>query len=131
MSAAYYVAGAMGAEIVDVLDVLAVIFGILFTVRKLDVSRREVAEFPHVEPGVFEAWRAGETRVYSVGSWACFLKVVLDLAFVLTLAPRLDAGLARVIGAAIDLSWLVAVVLTLVRGRAARLERARLGIELR
>jgi hypothetical protein len=131
MSAAYYVPGAMGAEIVDVLDVLAVIFGILFTVRKLDVSRREPAEFPHVEPRAFEAWRLRETSVYTWGSWACFLKVVLDLAFVLTLAPRLGVGLARVIGAAIDLSWLAVVVLTLLRGRASRQERARLGIELR
>lgn len=116
---------------VDVLDVLAVIFGILFTVRKLDASRREAADFPHVEPGAFEAWRRRESAIYTVGSLACFLKVVLDAVFLLAVAPGLSPGVVRIVGAVIDLGWVAIVIVTLVRASSARKERQRLNIVLR
>ncbi len=116
---------------VDVLDVLAVIFGILFTIRKLDASRREAQDYPHVEPGAFEAWRRRESGIYSVGSLACFLKVVLDVGFLLLVAPGLAPGLVRTVGAIIDLAWLVVLTVTLVRASAVRKERRRLDIVLR
>lgn len=118
-------------ELVDVLDLLAVVFGVLFTIRKLDVSRRQAAEFPHVEARAFERWRERETHIYTLGSFVCFLRVLVDLVFVVAIAPGLPFGLVRVIGATIDLGWLAVVVMTLVRGHSARKERARLGIELR
>lgn len=115
----------------DALDVLAVIFGVLFTVRKLDASRRESSEFPQVDPRAFESWRQRESAVYMLGSLACVLKVVLDAAFVLTLAPHLEVRVVRLIGAVIDLGWMALVVVTLVRASRARQERRRLGIVLR
>lgn len=123
-------ARAMGVEILDALDVLAVIFGVLFTVRKLDVSRREAQDFPGVDPGAFESWRRRESAVYTLGSLACVLKVVLDAGFLLTVAPHLEFGGVRVIGATIDLLWAALVIVTLVRGSKARQERRRLGIVL-
>src|SRR5690606_5139313 len=81
-------ARAMGVEILDALDVLAVIFGVLFTVRKLDVSRREAQDFPGVDPRAFESWRRRESAVYTLGSLACVLKVVLDAGFLLAVAPH-------------------------------------------
>ena len=116
---------------VDVLDVLAVIFGIVFTIRKLDSSRREAQDYPHVDPGAFEAWRRRESGIYSAGSLACFLKIVLDVGFLLLVAPGLPPSLVHVIGAIIDLAWLAMIVVTLVRASAARKERRRLDIVLR
>lgn len=120
----------MGVEILDALDVLAAIFGVLFTVRKLDVSRRAAEDFPGVDPQAFESWRRRESAVYTLGSVACVLKIVLDAAFVVAVAPHLPFGVVRVIGAAIDLSWLALVVVTFVRASKTRQERRRLGIVL-
>jgi hypothetical protein len=130
MSGAYYARLAMGPTF-DVLDMLAVIFGILFTVRKLDASRRQPGDFPEVAPDVFLEWRRREGAVYTLGSSACFLKVVVKLAFLLLLAPQLGGAWVRAIGAAIDLTWVALVVVTLVRGSRIRAERKRLGILLR
>ena len=115
----------------DMFDILAVIFGILLTVRKLDVSRRQHAEFPGVEQAAFESWRAHATAVYSLGSWACFLKVVLDLGFTHFVAERLPWNVVRTIAASIDLSWAFLMILTLIRSGRARRQRNALGIVLR
>ena len=47
-----------------VLDIIALILGIIYTVRKLDVRKREASEFPHVDPALFEAWRSREAGAY-------------------------------------------------------------------
>lgn len=115
----------------DVLDLLAVIVGVLHTVRKLDVMKRRAEDYPAVPPADFADWQERERAAYALGSWACFLKVVLDPAL-LVLAPRLELSmtLVRGLGATIDIGWALVVILAMVRANRARRLRSELGIEL-
>jgi len=115
----------------DVLDLLAVIVGVLHTGRKLDVMTRRGQDFPHVLPDAFAAWQASERAAYALGSWACFLKVVLD-PLLLLLAPKLElsGSLVRFLGASIDIGWAVVVIVAMLRAGKARRRREALGIVL-
>jgi hypothetical protein len=115
---------------VDVLDILATILGVWFTLRKLDAQSRQPEAFPHVPKADFLAWREREVSIYRVAVWACFVKVMVDLGFTYLVAPGQDARLVRAVGATIDLSWLAVIVVTLVRSTASRAQRRRLGIVL-
>jgi|SRR5690606_34713338 len=115
---------------VDVLDILATILGVWFTLRKLDAQGRQPEAFPHVAPAEFLAWREAEVSIYRVAVWACFAKVMVDLGFTFLVAPGQDPRLVRAVGATIDLSWLAVIVVTLVRSTASRARRRRLGIVL-
>ncbi len=121
----------MNPAVPDLFDILAVIFGILLTVRKLDVSKREASEFPAVEAARFDAWRARTVSTYAWGSRACFLKVVLDFGFTMLVATHLPATLVRVIAATIDLSWVAMMIVTWIRARRANAEQKSLGLDLR
>lgn len=112
------------------LDILAVIFGIFFTIRKLDAQSRKNSDFPHVAPSAFAVWQARETRVYGLGALACVLKLTIGLGFQYGVAPGLSASWIRGVGATIDLSWLVFVCWTFFRTHKLRKERAALGIVL-
>lgn len=115
---------------VDVLDILATILGVWFTLRKLDAQSRQPEAFPHVAPADFLDWREREVSVYRAAVWACFGKVIVDFVFTFLIAPGQDPRLVRVVGATIDLSWLAVVIISLVRAQATRKLRRRLGIVL-
>ncbi len=114
-----------------VFDILSVIFGILLTVRKLDVSRRQASEFPNVDPSAFERWRAYAAGVYALGSWACFIRVIASVVFALFVAKHLPWNAVRVIGGTIDIAWAAIMIATVVRSGRARRQRDALGIVLR
>lgn len=114
----------------DLFDILAVILGVLFTIRKLDAQRRTHREFPHVRPDVFERWRQRETAVYALGMLACFSKVLAKLLVVYVFYDQMSYRMLRLAGMSIDLSWLAIAGLTLYRGHALAKERAKLGIVL-
>lgn len=115
---------------VDVLDIVATILGVWFTLRKLDAQGRQPEAFSHVARADFLDWQEREVSVYRAAVWACFGKVAVDLAFTYLVAPGQDARLVRAVGATIDLSWLLAVVVSLFRARAVHAHRRRLGILL-
>lgn len=115
---------------VDVVDIVAVILGIFFTIRKLDAQSRRPEDFPAVDRAAFLDWQARETKVYSAAVLACFLKVFLDLGFVYFLAEGLPYRAVQLVGAAIDLSWLGFVIFSLFRASRVREQRRRLGIYL-
>jgi hypothetical protein len=112
------------------LDVLAVVFGIFYTIRKLDAQSRAPSEFPHVPEADFLRWQARERSAYHYGALACVLKLVVGLPFQFLVGPRLPSTFHQLGGALIDLSWLVMVIVTLILGAKTRKERARLGIWL-
>jgi hypothetical protein len=114
----------------DFLDILAIILGVLYTLRKLDVAGRQAAHFPHVQPHEFEAWKSKQVAAYSLGSAACFLKIVVDFAFVGLVARHLEPTLVRLTGVSIDVAWLAALIVVFVRSAGARRLAARLGIRL-
>jgi hypothetical protein len=115
---------------VDVLDIVATILGVWFTLRKLDAQGRQPEAFAHVPRADFLAWQEQEVSVYRTAVWACFGKVALDLAFTYLVAPGQDVRLVRAVGATIDLSWLAVVVISFFRARTAHATRRRLGIVL-
>lgn len=115
---------------IDVLDIVATILGVWFSVRKLDAQSRRAENFPHVARLDFEVWQAREVDAYRVAALGCFLKVVVDLVFTLAVVPRLPFGVARTGGAIIDLSWAAVLVATFIRTHRAREMRRRLGIHL-
>ena len=109
---------------------LAVILGIIYTIRKLDVRRREPLEFPAVDPEQFERWKAKELFAYNLASFACFIKVLVDLSM-LALRDSINWNVVRVVGASAFFGWVFALVASLVLGSSARKLRERLGIDLR
>lgn len=115
---------------VDVFDIVALIFGILLTIRKLDAQSRRPEEFPHVPPAAFGDWQRREVAIYRLGVWACFLKVGLDPAFTFFVAPHVPFNVARIVSATIDLGWLAVLITTFVRARRMAKHRRSLGILL-
>lgn len=113
---------------IDVFDILAIIFGIIYTVRKLDVLSRKRAQYPHVLPEHFDEWQQREAAIYSSAVLACALKVVLDLAWSGFFLPKFSGEWARIPGALIDLSWAGFLLLAVVRSRRMAKVRYALGI---
>jgi hypothetical protein len=111
--------------------VIALVLGILFTIRKLDTRRREPAHHPQVDPAAFARWKRMELSAYNIGSFACFSMILIDLGFQL-LADRagLEWKTVRVVGASIFLLWVGAVIVAAVRAGAGRRLRTELGIDL-
>ncbi len=114
----------------DVFDIVAVILGVIFTIRKLDAQRREPEEFAHVDREAFIAWRSRETFVYTVGMMACFAKVLAKTVVALFIAERMAFSDLRLLGAAIDIPWFVLVIYVLVAAYRLALRRAQLRIVL-
>ena len=115
------------------LYVVALILGIIYTVRKLDVRRREPEHFPHVDREAFSTWKRTELVAYNVASLACFAMVVGDLAvrFVVSKTAAPNWTLVRVLGFSIFAAWVTTVVWAMFRGNAGRRLRNDLGIDLR
>src|SRR5438132_13049989 len=113
------------------LDIIAVILGILYSVRKLDVRKREPEDYPHVPRAEFERWRNMEGGAYSLASIACFLKILLDYGFVFYAGRSgLDLRVVRVVGASLFAAWLLTLVYAFRRGYLGRKLRERLQIDL-
>ncbi len=115
---------------VDVFDILAVIFGVLFTIRKLDAQKRKSAEFPHVDGKVFAEWQSREVGVFTVGMFACFAKIVAELLLHVVFADGMSDSLYRKMTAAIDIPWILVLIVTLVQRHRLAKRRAELRIVL-
>ncbi len=113
-------------------DILALIFGILFVVRKLETARRDPAHYPHVPTPAFESWRSSEMSAYRLGSNACFLKALIGLPmFLLMRNPDLQTATAVIWTARVAVVlWLIAMITAFVRLHRASKERQRLRIPL-
>jgi hypothetical protein len=112
-------------------DILALILGILFTIRRLDVRKREPEQFPQVDPAAFARWKRTELGAYMVGSTACFMKILVDYSFrFIASRTGLDWNIVRAVGGSIFLAWVIAMLYAFFRtGRGRRL-REELGINL-
>jgi hypothetical protein len=115
-----------------IVDIVALIFGVILTVRKLDVTRRSAEQFPNVSAEDFARWQSLESSAYRLGSFACFLKIAVDYAF-LFLAQRASSSwtLVRIVGGTIFSAWVIALMLVVLRGARARRLRDELGIVFR
>jgi len=112
-----------------VLDVLALIFGIWLTLRKLDVRKREPTECPHVDPAEFDRWKQMAVSTYNLGSVGCFGKLLLDYALQLG-GPRLGVpwSAIRIGGLTLFVAWVALLVVVWVRSSRAKQLQDRLQI---
>jgi len=116
---------------VDQYDIIAVIVGVMFTLRKLDSQSRTAAQSPNVAPDDFERWQRRSASAYAPGAYASFFRVLFHFGFIRytahhQLAPSTFARVALLV----DALWLVCVVYTLVNAHFAREMRKKLGISL-
>lgn len=113
----------------DHFDVLAIIFGVMFALRKLDAKSREAADNPTVSEADFLRWQRDAMRAYGIGSAVCFFRVVFHFAWVLYVNRNpVPVDVFRAVGLATDLIWLGGMAVALLKARSARKLRDRLGI---
>lgn len=116
--------------IINVTNLLALMLGILYTVRKLDAQRYAAEEHPHVQPKVFDEWKRSLVAPLSLAVWACFLYVLLDFAVRYAAHRGIIEGLAiNVAGGGLFFAWVAAVVYAHIRAHRARLEGVSLDIK--
>jgi hypothetical protein len=116
---------------VDQYDIIAVIVGVMFTLRKLDTQSRTAAQYPHVDPEDFQRWQRRSAAAYAPGAYASFFRVIFHFGFIRygsshALPPLTFARVALVV----DALWLGCVLYTLVNAHFAREMRKKLGITL-
>jgi hypothetical protein len=116
---------------VDQYDIIAVILGVMFTLRKLDTQSRNAAQHPSVDPEDFARWQRQSASAYAPGAYASFLRVVFHFFYIRYAAhhPLSPMAFARV-ALLVDLVWIASVISTLVRAHWARELRKKLGIAL-
>jgi hypothetical protein len=114
----------------NVLDVLALLLGIFFSVRRGWTRARSGQEQPQVEPEAFARWQKQELAALNLVITASFLKVLAAPGWLL-LCGRLgvDLSLMRRGSAAIDLAWLAVVLVGMWRRRANRRLADEVGID--
>ena len=114
-----------------IVDVVTLLVGIIFTLRKLELRPCEAAELSGVEPTGFDAWKKKQLFVYTLVSTASFGKLLVDYAFQwLARRQSLDFGAVRVVGASLFFGWVAAMVAGAVLGRSARHLARSLGIDM-
>jgi hypothetical protein len=114
------------------LDLIALVLGILFTLRQMDVTQRQAASFPQVREADFMRWWQLARGAYRLGSTACFAKILLDIAASYWMRHALPPAAARwSVGLTLDLGWVVLVGIAWMRSRRAHALARDLGIEAR
>ena len=113
----------------DFFGLLALILGVLYTVRKLDIRQREPEQFPSVPRADFERWKSKQLGAYNLASSACFAKVIVDLCLVMG-QKSIGWNAVRIIGGTVFFLWVSALIIALVTSQAARKLKGELGIDL-
>jgi hypothetical protein len=111
---------------------VVLIIGILFALRRLDVSQRLAEQYPGAGAEAFDRWKLLAMRAYGLGMSGCFGKVLLDylLAYLFHLHPP-PAVVARAIGISLDVGWVVLVAVSYLRVRKAHALAREIGVERR
>jgi hypothetical protein len=116
---------------VDQYDIIAVIVGVMFTLRKLDTQSRNAAQYPNVPAEDFLRWQRRSAAAYAPGAYASFFRVVFHFGFIRYTAhhplPPLTFGRVALL---VDALWFVSTVYTLINAHLAREMRIKLGISL-
>lgn len=112
-------------------DIVAILLGIFLALRKSDIRAEDNARHPRVALADFDRWRERALRAYSIGTRACFAKVLVDFAFLAVLQHyAMDLALQRGIGMSLDVLWIGALVVCWVGSRRARRLAEEVGINL-
>lgn len=108
--------------------VVAVVFGVIFTLRKLDARRRESRDFPGVDPGAFELWKSTALRSYNLGVSVCFGYVVFDYVLAYGIARFLPYRALQMCHFFLLVSWIGLLVYAWVLSSRARGLQEKAGI---
>lgn len=114
-----------------ILHPVVLILGVLFALRRMDVSMRAAEQHPTVPVEAFARWKLRAGRAYGLGMAACFGKVLLDLAFAywfFRLSPPPQA-VRLAIGITLDVGWVVLVVVSYWHVRKAHALAREIGVE--
>jgi uncharacterized membrane protein len=105
---------------VDQYDIVAVILGVMFTLRKLDTQSRAASQQPSVSAEDFERWQRQTVAAYTPGMYASFFRVLFHFGYIRYAAhhPLNPLTFGR-IALLVDLIWLASVITTFVRANAA------------
>ncbi len=112
------------------IDVIAMIMGILWSIRKMEIRR--TYRPPELSEERFDAWQLRALGAYNLGIFACFGKIILDYGFQF-FAARLAVpwSVVRVVGGSLFVLWLVLLLYSVFLSRRVRIEAAELGIDSR
>ena len=114
------------------LDLIALVLGILFTIRQMDVTQRQAANYPGVREADFTRWWGRARGAYRLGSTVCFGKILLDIAMAYVMRRVPMPSPVRIgIGLTLDLAWVALVVVAVLRSQRAHALARELGIEMR
>lgn len=124
--------GANGHSPIDIVNLIAVVLGVLFSIRRSDISRRTAELYPEVPEDDFHYWKATEKSAWGLAAVACVLKIVADLVFRLAYVdrPGSEWKIYGPVGFAIFVAWVVALVVGMLRARKGRIIRMHLGIDI-
>jgi len=112
-------------------DIVAILLGIFLALRRTDIRAEDPQRHPRVSLQDFERWRREMLAAYSIGTRACFAKVLVDFAFMAYLQRNsLDLALTRGIGVSLDAAWILALGWCFVARRRARRYGDSIGIQL-
>ena len=115
----------------DQYDIIAVIVGVMFTMRKLDTQSRNPTQSPNVDPEDFLRWQRRSAAAYAPGAYASFFRVLFHFGFMRYAVhhPLPPLTFARV-ALLVDALWVGCTIYTLVNAHFAREMRKKLGISL-
>lgn len=114
-------------------DLLALILGILFSLRQMDVSMRQKDRYPDVAEADFTRWRDQARKNYRLGAAACFGKILFDIAFAFLLNHGLPVPFAvkLTLGLSVVVLWMAGVGVAVWRTQRSHALARELGIEPR
>ena len=116
---------------IDQFDVIAVIVGVMFTIRKLDTQSRKPEQHPTVAPDDFLTWQRQAASAYAPGAYASFFRVVFHVFFYRYQSSHpLGVHTYQRIALLVDVIWIVSVISTLYRAHRSRELQRKLGIVL-
>jgi hypothetical protein len=105
----------------DIVDLLAILLGILFGVRRHTLRSQQAHAPAGVDQAAYARWYRRELVATTTLSSACFAKIILDYGLLL-LAPKI--GLAPAVqwpmAAAIDIGWMLVMLAGLYLRASAR-----------
>ena len=116
----------------DPFDLIALILGILFSLRQMDIAQRQKANYPAVSEPDFKRWHESARRAYRLGATACFGKILFDIvfAFLLRRGVRPPFAVQLTVGVGVTVACAVLVGIAIWRSRRAHELARQLGIEL-
>jgi len=117
----------------DIVNLIALVLALVYTLRKIEVQRREPELYPQVQPEDFERWKHKALKAYNISSLSCVIKLAADLAFWFLYAkqPFAIPVVVFAVGGSIFLGWVIALLVGALLAGSSRKLRLQLGIDLR